>query len=102
MTGHNNIHALLHRNTIIEKKQNNVFLGEGVHHHVVFVQSMVLHLFSDEYNTINDGIFIYPSHSLRYVSAGKCNHRRVVLELYKREELGQGPFPYSHGTMQTA
>jgi len=30
MTGHNNIHALLHCKTIIGKKQNNIFGGGGV------------------------------------------------------------------------
>jgi len=50
MTGHNNIHALLHCNIIIETKQNNVFLGE------LSTSSgyiCLVYLFSDQCYTIN-------------------------------------------------
>jgi hypothetical protein len=38
---------------------------------------------------LQDCKFIYSSHSLRHVSAGNCSHHRVVLQLYKREEVRQ-------------
>jgi len=42
-------------------------------------------LFSDQYNTINDVILIYVSHSSQHVSAGNYDQHRSVLQQYKRK-----------------
>ena len=57
---------------------------------ILYRVSVFVYWFFDYYNTINDFIFIYLSHSLRHVSASNYCRRRVVLQLYKKKKWGRG------------